>query len=280
MGWITTFYMEHNWLLTLFSEELQDEVFGAQPFVLAPGSVNPSGRALPNGDGTYALSGHWQFGTGICHADWVLAERARSRATHPTRPAASCCARRRRRGQGHLARRRHGGDRQPRHRGHRRRRARAAGVADAAAPRCSPSRATRTCTRIPIAPFLSLTAAMPAIGAAKRALAAVRGALVRPGDVRHQADAERTGCRRRSASPTCASRSTRRDADAGHRGRMQAHADGVIDLDLAGAAAPPPGHRPRRAALPRRGAGDHGSRAVRPPTTSTTSCSGSTATST
>ena len=36
MGWITTFYMEHNWLLTMFAEELQDEVFGAQPFVLAP----------------------------------------------------------------------------------------------------------------------------------------------------------------------------------------------------------------------------------------------------
>ena len=72
MGWITTFYMEHNWLLTMFAEELQDEVFGAQPFVLAPGSVNPSGRAVPTGDGTYTLSGHWTFGTGICHADWVL----------------------------------------------------------------------------------------------------------------------------------------------------------------------------------------------------------------
>jgi hypothetical protein len=29
MGWVTTFYMEHNWLLTLFAEELQDEIFGA-----------------------------------------------------------------------------------------------------------------------------------------------------------------------------------------------------------------------------------------------------------
>jgi alkylation response protein AidB-like acyl-CoA dehydrogenase len=41
MGWITTFYMEHNWLLTMFPEQLQDEVFGAQPYVLAPGSINP-----------------------------------------------------------------------------------------------------------------------------------------------------------------------------------------------------------------------------------------------
>jgi alkylation response protein AidB-like acyl-CoA dehydrogenase len=72
MGWITTFYMEHNWLLTMFSDELQDEVFGSQPFVLAPGSVNPTGRAIRQPDGSVSLSGHWQFGTGICHADWVL----------------------------------------------------------------------------------------------------------------------------------------------------------------------------------------------------------------
>ena len=134
MGWITTFYMEHNWLLTMFAEELQDEIFGAQPFVLAPGSVNPSGRAIPTGDGTYTLSGHWTFGTGICHADWVLVSgkiEGDAIGRRPQLPAAG----RRRRGQGHLARRRHGRDRQPRHRGHRRRRARAARVADAAAPR-------------------------------------------------------------------------------------------------------------------------------------------------
>lgn len=71
-GWITTFYMEHNWLLSMFSEELQQEVFGAAPFVLAPGSVNPKGgEAKPKGDG-YEISGHWHFGTGIVHADWVL----------------------------------------------------------------------------------------------------------------------------------------------------------------------------------------------------------------
>jgi len=71
-GWITTFYMEHNWLIGLFSDELQREVFGAAPFILAPGSVNPnSGTAVPTDDG-FLLSGHWKFATGIVHADWVL----------------------------------------------------------------------------------------------------------------------------------------------------------------------------------------------------------------
>jgi 3-hydroxy-9,10-secoandrosta-1,3,5(10)-triene-9,17-dione monooxygenase len=71
-GWITTFYMEHNWLLGLFSDELQQDVFGNAPYILAPGSVNPkSGQAIPKGDG-YELTGHWRFATGILHADWVL----------------------------------------------------------------------------------------------------------------------------------------------------------------------------------------------------------------
>lgn len=71
-GWITTFYMEHNWLLGMFRADLQEEIFSRQPYVLAPGSVNPKdGTATPKGDG-YELTGHWKFGTGIVHADWVL----------------------------------------------------------------------------------------------------------------------------------------------------------------------------------------------------------------
>jgi alkylation response protein AidB-like acyl-CoA dehydrogenase len=71
-GWITTFYMEHNWLLQTFSSALQEEVFSRQPYLLAPGLVNPKeGTATPKGVG-YELSGSWKFGTGIVHADWVL----------------------------------------------------------------------------------------------------------------------------------------------------------------------------------------------------------------
>jgi len=71
-GWITTFYMEHNWLLGFFDDELQKDVFSKQPYILAPGSVNPlAGQAVPK-NGGYELSGHWKFATGIVHADWVL----------------------------------------------------------------------------------------------------------------------------------------------------------------------------------------------------------------
>jgi alkylation response protein AidB-like acyl-CoA dehydrogenase len=71
-GWITTFYMEHNWLLRNFRPELQAELFAPKGYVLAPGAVNPrDGTATPKGDG-YELSGRWRFGTGIVHADWVV----------------------------------------------------------------------------------------------------------------------------------------------------------------------------------------------------------------
>jgi alkylation response protein AidB-like acyl-CoA dehydrogenase len=70
-GWVTTFYMEHNWMLAQFPPETQTKLFGAQPYVLAPGSISPTGQAQRKGDG-YVVSGRWAWGTGVMHADWVL----------------------------------------------------------------------------------------------------------------------------------------------------------------------------------------------------------------
>jgi alkylation response protein AidB-like acyl-CoA dehydrogenase len=70
-GWITTFYMEHNWLLGMFEEDVQREIFSAQQYILAPGTVNPTGEATRRDD-HYELTGRWQYGTGIVHADWAL----------------------------------------------------------------------------------------------------------------------------------------------------------------------------------------------------------------
>ncbi len=70
-GWVTTFYMEHNWLLAQFGQEVQEEIFGNQPYILAPASINPIGEAEAV-DGGFRVSGRWQWGTGIMHADWVI----------------------------------------------------------------------------------------------------------------------------------------------------------------------------------------------------------------
>lgn len=70
-AWVTTFCMEHNWLIGLYSKEAQDLIFGAQPYIIAPGALAPRGKATPV-EGGYRLSGHWEWGTGVMHADWVL----------------------------------------------------------------------------------------------------------------------------------------------------------------------------------------------------------------
>lgn len=68
---MTTFYMEHNWILAQFNRAAQDAIFSQQPYVLAPASISPNGQAQRIDDG-YRLSGRWAWGTGVMHADWVM----------------------------------------------------------------------------------------------------------------------------------------------------------------------------------------------------------------
>lgn len=71
-GWVTAFCVEHNWMLAQFPEKFQDETFGGDfPYIIAPGATNPPGVAEPV-EGGYRLSGVWKWGTGVMHADWVL----------------------------------------------------------------------------------------------------------------------------------------------------------------------------------------------------------------
>lgn len=72
-GWVTSFCVEHNWMLSQFPEAAQDEIFGGGfPYVIAPGVTMPPGVATPVAGG-YKLTGRWKWGTGVMHADWILA---------------------------------------------------------------------------------------------------------------------------------------------------------------------------------------------------------------
>lgn len=70
-GWVTTFYMEHNWILAQFKRATQEAIFFRQPYVLAPASISPNGQAH-RVENSYRLSGRWAWGTGVMHADWVM----------------------------------------------------------------------------------------------------------------------------------------------------------------------------------------------------------------
>lgn len=69
-AWTLGFYTLHNWMLALFGEQAQDEVFAAGP-VLCPAPLAPTGRGVPDGDGI-RLNGRWSWATGVMDADWVL----------------------------------------------------------------------------------------------------------------------------------------------------------------------------------------------------------------
>lgn len=74
-GWVAAFCVEHNWLLALFPEKAQDEIFGTFPYIIAPGVTQPLGK-LTRVEGGYLASGRWRWGTGVMHADWILAAAA------------------------------------------------------------------------------------------------------------------------------------------------------------------------------------------------------------
>lgn len=69
-AWTLGFYMLHNWMLALFDEQAQDEVFAGGP-VLCPAPLAPTGRGVPDGDGI-RLSGRWSWATGVMECDWIM----------------------------------------------------------------------------------------------------------------------------------------------------------------------------------------------------------------
>ncbi len=72
MGWLVAFYMEHSFWFCGFPEAFQKQLFADRSYVLAPGSLSMAGGSAKEVDGGYRLSGRWQWGTGIVHADWVM----------------------------------------------------------------------------------------------------------------------------------------------------------------------------------------------------------------
>ena len=71
LAWITTFYIEHNWMLCQFPAKFQEQLYEDRSYVLAPAIIAPTGSA-EQCNGGWRLSGRWRFGTGIVHGDWVI----------------------------------------------------------------------------------------------------------------------------------------------------------------------------------------------------------------
>ncbi len=62
----------HNWMLALYDERAQAEVWGRDPDALiAAGIAYPQGRAR-KADGGFVISGKWNFSSGVNIAEWCM----------------------------------------------------------------------------------------------------------------------------------------------------------------------------------------------------------------
>lgn len=71
-GWMAGWLGVNTWHLSLFDEQAQEDVWGADPNTLVCESYAPTGRLERGGDG-FRLSGRWSRCTGIGHASWLMA---------------------------------------------------------------------------------------------------------------------------------------------------------------------------------------------------------------
>ncbi len=86
MGWLLTFYIEHNFWFCGYPENFQKELFADRNHILAPATLNPGAGEATKVEGGYRLAGQWQWGTGIIHADWVMAGAMMSEGDGPPMP--------------------------------------------------------------------------------------------------------------------------------------------------------------------------------------------------
>lgn len=79
-GWVASLFIGHNFQISLFSEQAQEEFWGGSPDAFAStGSFAPRSTLEPV-EGGYRLSGLWKFSSGSDFADWFVI----------MKPAANC----------------------------------------------------------------------------------------------------------------------------------------------------------------------------------------------
>ncbi len=81
-AWVAEVYGEHAYLVSLFGDEAQHDVWDGNPDMLISASVVPLGNHVEREKGGYRLSGRWPFVSGVHHAGWIfIAELAATEAS-------------------------------------------------------------------------------------------------------------------------------------------------------------------------------------------------------
>ncbi|HEY0936865.1 MAG TPA: acyl-CoA dehydrogenase family protein [Trebonia sp.] len=69
-AWVVTLVNVCNWLVGLFPQQAQDDVFGTDPGTLVSGVLAPTSTAVKV-DGGWRVSGKWFYNSGSWHATWA-----------------------------------------------------------------------------------------------------------------------------------------------------------------------------------------------------------------
>lgn len=80
-GWVTGFYILHNWFLCRFPLHVQEALYQGRSSVRAPAVFGPPGSA-ERVEGGYRVSGRWPYATGAWHASHVLVPAMVGEAMH------------------------------------------------------------------------------------------------------------------------------------------------------------------------------------------------------
>lgn len=70
-GWVSALINVCSWLVSLYPEETQQEVFGSSADTRIAGVIAPK-ASTERVDGGYVITGSWPWASGSLHASWVL----------------------------------------------------------------------------------------------------------------------------------------------------------------------------------------------------------------
>ncbi len=71
-AWVADVYAEHVYMLALFSDQAQHDVWDENPDALISASIVPPGNKVQKVDGGFVLKGRWPFLSGLHHSHWSI----------------------------------------------------------------------------------------------------------------------------------------------------------------------------------------------------------------
>ena len=71
-AWVANIYGEHNFLVGLFDDQAQQDVWGDTPDALVSSALIPVADLVKRQADGYVLNGRWPFLSGIDHSNWTI----------------------------------------------------------------------------------------------------------------------------------------------------------------------------------------------------------------